>query len=163
MSENITITKVNYSKQRDRKVLQSCLKNWFSDPKALNLTDPRMSYPFRFEKWMKLSYSEGEKKTWILWENEWIVAYLSLSFVPEENRGHLFHLYVDREHRKRGHARKLIHQAESWAKDRNCTHLTLRVFSGNELAIKLYNSLGFELISRKEKDNLAMVKTLLDS
>ncbi len=163
MSENITITKVSYSKQRDRKVLQSCLKNWFSDPKALNLTDPRMNYPFRFEKWVKLSYSEGEKKTWILRENEWIVAYLSLSFVSEENRGHLFHLYVDREYRKRGYARKLIHQAESWAKDRNCTNLTLRVFSGNEPAIKLYNSLGFELISKKGKNNLAMAKTLLDS
>jgi hypothetical protein len=46
-----------------------------------------MSYPFRFEKWVKLSYSEGEKKTWVLRTNEWIVAYLSLSFVPEEKSG----------------------------------------------------------------------------
>ena len=87
MSENITITKVSYSRQRDRKVLHSCLNNWFSDPKSLNLTDPRMRYPFRFEKWVKLSYSEGDKETWILRVDEWIVAYLSLSFVSEENRG----------------------------------------------------------------------------
>ena len=162
MSQNITITKVSYSRQRDRKVLHSCLNNWFSDPKSLNLTDPRMRYPFRFEKWVKLSYSEGDKETWILRVDEWIVAYLSLSFVSEENRGHLFHLFVDQEHREKGYAQKLIHQAESRAKDRNCTHLTLRVIPGNKAAIKLYNSLGFELLPRKGKVNLAMVKALRD-
>ena len=162
MSENITITKVSYSRQRDRKVLQSCLNNWFSDPKALNLTDPRMSYPFRFEKWVKLSYSEGDKDTWVLRVNEWIVAYLSLRFISEENQGRLFHLFVDQEYRKRGYAQKLIHQAESRAKDRNCTHLTLRVTPGNEPAMNLYNSFGFKLLPRKGKNNLAMEKSLLD-
>ena len=72
-SNSITIRKVNYDRKNECRIFQTCLKNWFSDPKALHLTEPKLRYPFDFEKWMKFFYSR-EKETWVLLKNDWITA-----------------------------------------------------------------------------------------
>ena len=51
----ITIKKISYHNKKDARILEAVLTNWFKDPKELNLTDPKMSYPFNFKKWITLT------------------------------------------------------------------------------------------------------------
>jgi hypothetical protein len=39
----ITIEKISYQNKKDARILETVLKNWFKDPKELNLTSPNMS------------------------------------------------------------------------------------------------------------------------
>ena len=44
--------------------------------------------------------------------DNWIIGHLSAKLNNEENAGHLFHLIIDENHRKKGYAKKLINFVE---------------------------------------------------
>ncbi len=57
---------------------------------------------------------------------------------------HIFLLYVVPEYRRRGIAKKLLKEAENWAKIRGDHQIGLQVFPQNQAAINLYQKIGFQ-------------------
>ena len=137
------IITVSYSNAHERKMLKACLRNWFSNPRDLQFTDPRMPYPFDFRKWCALSYQEENIKTFVINEEGWVVAYLSVKIIPENKQAHFFHLFVDKNHRRWGLAKKLLDHAINYAEDFNVNFITLNVVPKNERAIAVYKTAGF--------------------
>lgn len=74
--------------------------------------------------------------------------------VQGDRHAHIFLLYVEPNHRRRGIARTLMQQAETWARTRGDRQIGLQVFSSNQPALSLYQQLGYETQS------LWMVKPL---
>lgn len=144
MKSEITIEKVSYSNAKDVRILKACLEHWFQNPKDLNLTAPQMKYPFNFNKWVADSYAKGNTRSFILKENDWIVGYMSLQLQPKNDFIHLFHVFVDREHRGKGYSKLLIKKAITYAQKADIPAITLFVLPSNEIAVNLYKSYGFE-------------------
>lgn len=70
---------------------------------------------------------------------------------------HIFLLYVQPEHRRRGLGRCLMHQAEAWAQERGDRQISLQVFQHNSAALNLYQDLGYH------PQSIALVKSLSPS
>lgn len=71
-----------------------------------------------------------------------VVGFGGLSFVLDT--AHLLNLGVEPHHRRRGIARRICVALQAEAAARGITAVTLEVRSGNQAAIALYESLGFE-------------------
>lgn len=63
--------------------------------------------------------------------------------VTGDRHGHIFMLYVEPTHRRRGIATALLNQAQRWGQQRGDKRLGLQVFTHNQGAIALYEKLGF--------------------
>ena len=159
MKIRIILKKMSYENSKHNRILKSCLTAWFSNPKELHLTDPRMTYPFRFNQWVNLLYKEKDTETWGAFSGKWMVGMVSLEHLQEEGRIHLFHIYVDKEYRRKGIGKKLILKAEEQGKKTNAKTLTLNIVSGNAEAVLLYEKMGFKLIELKNK-KMEMKKTV---
>lgn len=150
----------SYSKPKDARILEACLKRWFANPKDLNLTDPRMAYPFNFKKWIALSYQSKQSHTYVMKENGWIIGMLSLKVDPDLQQAHLFHVFVDRNHRGRGHGKAIAEFAETTARKMGFRKMTLYVLPGNTRAKQLYENLGFKKVGMTKTGTQAMEKDL---
>jgi ribosomal protein S18 acetylase RimI-like enzyme len=71
-----------------------------------------------------------------------------------ESHAHIFLLYVDPNHRRRGIGAALVRYAEKWARTRGDRQISLQVFQTNQPALNLYQSLGFQ------SESIWMVKLL---
>lgn len=67
---------------------------------------------------------------------------------------HIFLLYVSPEYRRQGIGKFLVHHAQNWAKARGDSQIGLQVFTHNQNALHLYQSLGYQAQS------LCMIKPL---
>ena len=67
---------------------------------------------------------------------------------------HIFLLYVQPDHRRRGLGRCLMQQAEAWAVERGDRQISLQVFQHNSAALCLYQGLGYH------PQSIALVKPL---
>jgi len=67
---------------------------------------------------------------------------------------HIFLLYVQPEHRRKGLGRCLMGQAEAWATERGDRQISLQVFEHNTAALSLYQGLGYQ------PQSIALVKPL---
>jgi GNAT superfamily N-acetyltransferase len=73
-----------------------------------------------------------------------------------EGNGWIYDVEIEDEHRGKGYGRDLICAAEDLAREFGCTTLGLNVFGGNEVAISLYQSLGFRPSSLQMSKPLAV-------
>lgn len=156
MSTKIIIKRMNYENPKHKKVLKSCLGIWFSNPKDLHLTDPRMSFPFKFNQWVKISYNNNDSETWGAFSKNWMVGMCSMKKLPIEKQVQLYHVYVDKEHRRLGIGKKLIKKIIEQAKKTETKIISLNVVAGNTEAISLYSKMGF--IQDKQGKNIKLVK-----
>ena len=159
MKIRIILKKMSYENSRDNRILKSCLTTWFSNPKELHLTDPKMTYPFQFKQWVNLSYKGQNTETWGAFSGKWMVGMVSLEHLQEEGRIHLFHIYVDKEYRRKGIRKKLILKAEEQGKKTNAKALSLNIVSEKAEVVLLYEKMGFKLIKLKNK-KMEMEKTV---
>jgi GNAT superfamily N-acetyltransferase len=60
---------------------------------------------------------------------------------------HIFLLYINPEHRRKGIGTALMQYAENWAKQRGDNQIALQVFQTNTPALNLYNQLGYQIQS----------------
>ncbi len=74
--------------------------------------------------------------------------------VQGDRHAHIFLLYVEPEHRRRGIGTALMRYIENWATQRGDRQIGLQVFQSNQPALNLYNQLGYQTQS------LWMVKLL---
>ena len=151
MKIRIILKKMSYENSKHNRILKSCLTAWFSNPKELHLTDPRMTYPFRFNQWVNLLYKGKDTETWGAFSGNWMVGMVSLEHLQEEGRIHLFHIYVDKEYRRKGIRKKLILKAEEQGKKTNAKALSLNIISEKAEVVLLYEKMGFKLIKLKNK------------
>jgi len=159
MKIRIILKKMSYENSKHNRILKSCLTAWFSNPKELHLTDPRMTYPFRFNQWVNLLYKGKDTETWGAFSGKWMVGMVSLEHLQEEGRIHLFHIYVDKEYRRKGIRKKLILKAEEQGKKTNAKALSLNIVSEKAEVVLLYEKMGFKLIKLKNK-KMEMEKTV---
>lgn len=64
--------------------------------------------------------------------------------VTGHSHAHIFLLYVDPNHRRRGIGAALVRYAEKWARTRGDRQISLQVFQTNQPALNLYQSLGYQ-------------------
>ena len=159
MKIRIILKKMSYENSKHNRILKSCLTAWFSNPKELHLTDPKMTYPFQFKQWVNLSYKGQNTETWGAFSGKWMVGIVSLEHLQEEGRIHLFHIYVDKEYRRKGIRKKLILKAEEQGKKTNAKALSLNIVSEKAEVVLLYEKMGFKLIKLKNK-KMEMEKTV---
>jgi ribosomal protein S18 acetylase RimI-like enzyme len=60
---------------------------------------------------------------------------------------YIFSLYVAPEHRRRGIAKALMQQAETWTTSKGDRQIGLQVFARNQIALDFYRRLGYEIQS----------------
>ena len=77
---DIKIEKVTYNNPKHRKILKVVLSKWFINPKELNWTDPRINYPFNFNKWVELTYKNPKVNSFVLNKNKLIVGMGNIIF-----------------------------------------------------------------------------------
>ena len=157
---SITIEKISYQNKKDVRILEAALTNWFKDPKELNLTDPKMSYPFNFKKWITLTYANQEIHSFAIKSDDWIIGSGNLMIIPETKRAHALHIFIDPEYRQQGLATKMVRQLESLGRSKKMKVMTLRVMPKNKPAIKLYEKLGFEKTGSSKRKSLLFEKIL---
>jgi len=158
---SITIEKISYNHPKDARILEAVLVKWFQNPKDLNLTSPNMSYPFKFKKWVSTYYTQNPVDSFVIKSDSWIVGIGSINILSETKRGHIFHVFIDKEYRNQGFGRKTIDYLESFAKKEKMEFLTLRVMPKNKPAIKLYKKLEFINVGSTKQGDLLMEKSLV--
>ena len=159
MSEReYTLEEISYSRKEDCRIMEAVLKNWFQSPKALNFVSPNLSFPFKFKKWVSVSYAEMVEKitTIVLKQDDWIIGHISMK-VTEDN-AHLFHLFIAPSHRKCGLATKLVNAIENQGKNLGCKTFSLNIVPKNDIAKKLYEKLGYKETQRSESHSIKMEK-----
>ena len=146
----IKIEKVSYQNKKNSRILEAVLTNWFRNPKELNLVDPTLSYPFRYNKWVTLNYLNPQIHTIVIKLDQWIVGIGSMYKVPNTKTVDIFHVYIDAEHRRQKLGKKILYYFESLSLKENVELITIRIMLKNIAAKALLNSEGY---IQKEKQN----------
>ncbi len=158
--QEYTLEEISYSQKENCRVMESVLSNWFQNPKTLNLVSPRLSFPFKFKDWVSKSYSKNKEKiiSIILKKKKWIIGHVS--YRMEMNKLHIFHLFIEKDYRQLGLAKKLMKEIEKHGFLYKAKTLTLNVGKKNTAAVKLYKKLGYQRIGYNKLGNIKMEKHL---
>lgn len=128
----------------DLSVLQRTVEQYFSPETPLWWVEPQSADPPE----PSLLPSAVREPVGCLWMGN------AVDQVEGDRHAHVFLLYVAPAHRRRGIGSALMRHAEAWARGRGDRRLGLQVFADNAIALRLYESLGFQVRS------LWMLKTL---
>ena len=157
--QKVSFIEVSYTNNDDIRILNAILSSWFSDPKILHFTAPNHHYPFKISKWISLSYTDQDIRTFCLKLDNWIIGHISMKLNAVKKSAHLFHLIIDKKYRNKGYAKKLVKHVEQKLTDKEkFNRLSLNCVKKNQSALALYQSLGFFIV--KEKKHIKMVKDL---
>lgn len=147
---DIKIEKVSYQNKKNSRILEAVLANWFRNPKELNLVDPTISYPFRYNKWVTLNYLDPDIHTIVLKKDKWVVGIGSMYKMPNTNTVEIFHIYIDTEYRRKKLGKQILDYFESLALKESAELMVTRIMLKNVAAKALLNSEGY---FEKEKPN----------
>ena len=152
-----TLEEISYSRKEDRRIMESVLKNWLVDPKALNFFSPESKYPFKFKKWVQLHYSKNNinTTTFVLKHNEWVIGHVSLKTKKES--AELLHLFVDLKYRKKGLGLRLLKETESYIINSKIESITAKVQKKNLVLKKFLERSGYRY---KNSNQNLMIKKL---
>ena len=152
-----TLEEISYSRKEDRRIMESVLKNWLVDPKALNFFSPESKYPFKFKKWVQLHYTKNKINTTtiVLKQNEWVIGHVSLK--TKKERAELLHLFVDSKYRKKGLGLRLLKETESYIIDSKIESITAKVQKKNLVLKKILERSGYRY---KNSNQNLMIKKL---
>ena len=152
-----TLEEISYSRKEDRRIMESVLKNWLVDPKALNFFSPDSKYPFKFKKWVQLHYTKNNINTItiVLKHNEWVIGHVSLK--TKNERTELLHLFIDSKYRKRGLGSRLLKETESYIIDSKIESITAKVQKKNTAFKKILERSGYRY---KNSNQSLMIKKL---
>ena len=138
-----TLEQISYSRKEERRIMESVLKNWLNDPKALNFFSPESKYPFNFKKWVQMHYSINSINitTIVLKHNEWVIGHVSLKTMSE--RAELLHLFVDLKYRRKGLGLRLLKEIENYRNDLKIESITAKVQKKNIILKKVLERSGY--------------------
>ena len=158
---SIKIEKISYNNSKDRQVLKTILSKWFENPKELNWTDPRLNYPFNFNKWVELTYNDYNVKSFALKEDNWVIGIGNIILNKNTKFAHALHIFIDSEYRNRGLGTKMLQYLEALAKDDKMTTITINVMPKNKPALKLYEKMGVKKLKSNREQELLLQKSLV--
>ena len=152
-----TLEQISYSRKEDRRIMESVLRNWLDDPKALNFFSPESKYPFNFKKWVQMHYSKNNINTTIivLKHNEWVIGHVGLKIKKESTE--LLHLFIDSKYRRKGLGLRLLKETESYIIDPKIESITAKVQKKNIVLKKILEKSGYRYISSNQS---LMIKKL---
>ena len=152
-----TLEEISYSRKEDRRIMESVLKNWLVDPKALNFFSPESKYPFKFKKWVQLHYSKNniDTTTIVLKDNEWVIGHVSLK--TKKERTEILHLFVDSKYRKKGLGSILLKEIENYRNDLKIDSIAAKVQKKNIAFKKVLERSGYRY---KNSNQNLMIKKL---
>jgi len=67
---------------------------------------------------------------------------------PSQPVGYIEGWYVDEDHRHRGIGRKLLAQAEQWARNHGCVEMASDAVIDNEVSHRAHQAMGYEVVDR---------------
>ena len=146
---SLTIKQINYDNLDDLKKLESALKNWFTNPKELNFTDPNMQYPFDMKKWININYKLNKIETIALSKDNWIIGFGGVKFFERSNRAHIAQIYLDLDHRGKGYKKQMIDYIEDLGAKKNVKTLSLSAMKKDISARTLYESIDYQEVDTK--------------
>ena len=156
-NQKVSFSIKSYKDNEHIRILNSILSKWLINPKILYFTAPNIKYPYSINDWISTSYSDENTHTYTIEIDNWIIGHLSAKLNNEINSARLFHLIIDENHRKKGFAKRLIEYVEKkLVTENNINYITLNCVRKNEPAVKLYQSVGYNII--KDKKYLKMGK-----
>ena len=158
---SIKIEKVSYNNSKDRQVLKTILSKWFENPKELNWTDPRLNYPFNFNKWVELTYKDNNVKSFVLKEDKWVIGIGNIILNKNTKFAHALHIFIDSKYRNKGLGTKMLQYLEALAKDVNMITISINVMPKNKSALKLYEKMGFKKLKSNGEQGLQLQKSLV--
>lgn len=85
----------------------------------------------------------------ILEEDDNIIGFISYSIIYD--RAEIIDVIIDEKYRNKGYGKKLVSEVIDIALGNSCNNITLEVSLLNENAIKLYENMGFEIVSIRKK------------
>ena len=152
-----TLEEISYSRKEDRRIMESVLKNWLVDPKALNFFSPDSKYPFKFKKWVQLHYMKNNINTTtiVLKYNEWVIGHVSLK--TKKERTEILHLFVDSKYRKKGLGSILLKEIENYRNDLKIDSIAAKVQKKNIAFKKVLERSGYRY---KNSNQNLMIKKL---
>ena len=158
---SIKIEKVSYNNSKDRQVLKTILSKWFENPKELNWTDPRLNYPFNFNRWVELTYKDSNVKSFVLKEDKWVIGIGNIILNKNTKFAHALHIFIDSKYRNKGLGTKMLQYLEALAKDVNMITISINVMPKNKSALKLYEKMGFKKLKSNGEQGLQLQKSLV--
>ena len=97
------------------------------------------------QPWSEQGFLDGMKDAiFFVAEDPQIVGYIGMYRIPPE--GEITNVAVTPKMRKKGCGRELLLRMQQWAEKHGIDRIVLEVRSGNEPAIHLYRTCGFEKI-----------------
>ena len=146
---SLAIKEINYDNLDDLKKLESALKNWFTNPKELNFTDPNMQYPFDMKKWININYKLNKIETIALSKDNWIKGFGGVKFFEKSNRAHITQIYLDSGHRGKGYKKQMIDYIEDLGAKKNVKTLSISAMKKDISARTLYESFDYQEVDTK--------------
>lgn len=81
---NIEVKKINIHREKNLKLIENILKNWFTNPKNLNFSEPHIKYPFSFRKWIKEFYQNNRFQGFFLIKEDWIISFIIIEYLSQK-------------------------------------------------------------------------------
>ena len=81
---NIEVKKINIHREKNLKLIENILKNWFTNPKNLNFSEPHIKYPFNFKKWIKKFFQFDKFQGFFLIKKDLIVSFVIIEYLSQE-------------------------------------------------------------------------------
>ena len=81
---NIEVKKINIHNYKNLNLIESILRNWFTNPKNLNFSEPHIKYPFNFKKWIKRFYQIDRYQGFFLIKKDWVVSFIIIEYLSKE-------------------------------------------------------------------------------
>ena len=158
-NSKISFSSMSYEKKDDIRLLNSCLSQWFSNPKILHFVSPSMRYPFKIQQWINKSYS-NKSNTLVLRLGSWIIGHISIRMNNQTKSAHIFHLIIDPEQRQKGYGNLLFDHAEELIIKNNLKKITINVLIKNEIAKNFFEKSGFLVSENSKSGKIKMFKNL---
>tara|TARA_B100001248_G_C27378658_1_gene455719 strand:- start:1531 stop:2004 length:474 start_codon:yes stop_codon:yes gene_type:complete len=98
---NIEVKKINIHREKNLKLIENILKNWFTNPKNLNFSEPHIKYPFSFRKWIKKFYQNKRFQGFFLIKKDWIISFIIIEYLSHK-KIHIKHTSCKPNYKEKG-------------------------------------------------------------
>tara|TARA_S200000501_G_scaffold190210_1_gene179161 strand:+ start:157450 stop:157932 length:483 start_codon:yes stop_codon:yes gene_type:complete len=146
-----TIKQISYLSKEDCRFMKPCLISWLKNPKILNFFSPEMTFPFSFSTWLRHYRGFSNSKTFVILKKDWIIGHAS--FIIDDNKVKIFHVFIDTKYRRKRLATHLITQIQKYHEGLKTNYFYSNIISKNEPAKKLFEFLKYRGSSDTIKNN----------